>query len=102
MGIVDIIDRANLEALCMSYQRMMEARLAIAEDGPFSTGSMGQLVEHPALKIEREAQRDFLRFSEHYALTPIARTRLGLAEIARRTMQEELRERIGRRPIGKT
>ena len=50
----------------------------------------------PALRVERDAWQAFLRFAEQYALTPVARTRLGLAELHRRTLAEELDEQLGR------
>lgn len=98
VGIVDAIDRAMLETLCHQYQRVCEARAVIAKEGLMARGFNGQPVEHPAVRTERAAATELLRYAEHYALTPIARTRLGLAELARRTQAEELYERIGRRP----
>ena len=40
--------------------------------------------------------RDYLRFAEEFGLTPVARTRLGLAELRRRrSMVDELRDSLG-------
>jgi phage terminase small subunit len=62
----------------------------------FSRGSKNQLAEHPALASERVAMTVFLRFAEQYALTPLARTRLGMVELQRRSMQDELADRLGK------
>ena len=45
-------------------------------------------------EIERDAQAAFLRLAEQYGLTPLARTRLGLVALKRRSLQEELQERV--------
>lgn len=90
VGILDRVDVPALEQLCEQYARVRAAQRVIAEVGMFARGSTGQIREHPALKIEREATAMFLRLAEHFALTPIARTRLGLAELHARTLAQEL------------
>lgn len=95
VGIVDRVDVPVLEQLSTQYARIRQAQRVLAEDGHFVRGSVGQLREHPAMKIEREATLLFLRIAEHYALTPIARTRLGLAELHRRSLTAEMEEGLG-------
>jgi P27 family predicted phage terminase small subunit len=95
VGIVDRVDVPVLEQLATQYARIRQSQRVLAQDGHFVRGSVGQLREHPAMKIEREATRMFLQLAEHYALTPIARTRLGLAELHRRSLAEELKEGLG-------
>jgi P27 family predicted phage terminase small subunit len=90
VGIVDRVDLPILEQLCVQFARIRQAQRVLAVDGHFTRGSVGQLREHPALKIERESTRMFLQLAEHYGLTPIARTRLGLAELHRRSLKQEL------------
>jgi P27 family predicted phage terminase small subunit len=90
VGIIDRVDVPVLEQLCEQYARVRGAQRVIREVGMFARGSTGQIREHPALKIEREATSLFLKIAEHYALTPIARTRLGLAELHARTLAQEL------------
>jgi P27 family predicted phage terminase small subunit len=94
IGIADRVDVPVLEQLATQYHRIRAAQRAIAIQGHFTTGSMGQPKEHPAVKMEREATRLFLQLAEHYALTPIARTRLGLADVHRRTLEHELEENL--------
>jgi P27 family predicted phage terminase small subunit len=95
VGIVDRVDVPVLEQLATQYARIRQAQRVLAEDGHYVRGSVGQLRAHPAIKIEAEATRLFLQMAEHYALTPIARTRLGLAELHRRSLSQELREGLG-------
>jgi P27 family predicted phage terminase small subunit len=95
VGIVDRVDIPVLEQLATQYARIRQAQRVIAEVGHFELGSRGQVKEHPALKIEREATRTFLTLAEQYALTPVARTRLGLAELHRRTLQAEMTDALG-------
>lgn len=90
VGLLDEIDALALEAMCTQWARAKQAGRVIAEQGHVTLGSTGQLVEHPALATERQAHQMFLRFAEHYALTPIARTRLGLAELQRRSLAGEM------------
>lgn len=75
-GILDLVDRPALTALCVQWARAERARKVLAQEGFFTIGSMGQLVEHPALSIERQAHALFLRFAEHYGLTAAARARI--------------------------
>jgi P27 family predicted phage terminase small subunit len=95
VGIIDRVDVPVLEQLATQYARIRQAQRVLAEDGHFTRGSVGQIREHPALKIERDATSMFLKMAEHYALTPIARTRLGLAELHKRTLAKELDEGLG-------
>lgn len=88
--IADVVDLPALEGLCIHYARAKQAGRVVASEGHFTRGSQGQLKEHPALKIEREAWSLFWKMAEHFALTPVARTRLGLAALEGRKLQDEL------------
>ncbi|CAB4198348.1 COG3747 Phage terminase, small subunit [uncultured Caudovirales phage] len=95
VGVVDRVDVPVLEQLATQYARIRQAQRVLAADGHFVRGSVGQLREHPAMKIERDATSLFLKIAEHYALTPIARTRLGLAELHRRSLGQEMGDALG-------
>jgi P27 family predicted phage terminase small subunit len=95
VGIIDRVDVPVLEQLAVQYARIRQAQRVLAEDGHYSRGAAGQLKEHPAMKIEMNATTLFMKIAEHYALTPIARTRLGLAELHRRSLAVELNEGLG-------
>jgi len=58
-------------------------------------GSTGQVTEHPLLASERNAASLVLRAGEHYAVTPVARARLGLAALQGRSLQRELDDELG-------
>jgi phage terminase small subunit len=63
--------------------------------GHFTLCSVGQIREHPALKIEREASATFLRMAVEFGLTPSGRIRLGQAELTRRNLAHELQNHLG-------
>jgi P27 family predicted phage terminase small subunit len=50
-----------LTVACEAHQRMREAREQVAEDGTTFKDRFGQLRQHPAVAIERDARNDFLR-----------------------------------------
>ncbi len=95
VGLVDRVDVPLLEQLATQYARIRQARRVVEEVGHFSRGSMGQVREHPALKIEREATMLFQRLADQFALSPLARARLGIAEVYRRSLQADLEQMLG-------
>lgn len=95
VGILDMVDMPALVLLGTQYARAAQARRVLASEGLFASGSQGQVVAHPAVAIEQKATAMFLKLAEHYALTPIARTRLGLADLQRQSMQSELDRQLG-------
>lgn len=94
-GILDGVDRPMLELAAVQYARACQASRVVAQEGHATRGSTGQLTEHPSVATERNAMALFLKFAEHYALTPVARTRLGLAELQRRSLADELDDELG-------
>lgn len=93
-GIVDRVDIPALIALATQYDVMVKARRVIAQKGLFARGSTGQIVEHPAVKIERNAAKAFQSLSEQFGITPVARVRLGKAELERQSLDQALKEVI--------
>jgi P27 family predicted phage terminase small subunit len=96
VGLLSTVDKAALEMLSTQYARAKQAAKVIREQGHLAHGSTGQLTEHPSIRTERDAALTFLRFAEQYALTPVARTRLGLAEMQRRSLADEMKESFGK------
>jgi len=94
-GIADRVDLPALTMLATLYARYIQARKIIAKDGLLAIGSSGQFVEHPAVKIERNSMKMFLTAAEQYGIGPVARTRLGLADLHRRNMAAELERALG-------
>lgn len=97
-GVIHSADRSALIALSVQWARAERARKVLAEEGYFALGSMGQIVEHPALAVERQAHSMFLRFAEHYGLTAVARARIGLVNQKRRTLASDMAAKIGPSP----
>jgi P27 family predicted phage terminase small subunit len=94
-GIVDLVDLPALEGLCITYARARQAGRVVERVGHFQVGTRGQTIQHPALRVEREAWRDFYSMAEHFAITPIARTRLGLANLQGKRLREEMGDALG-------
>jgi hypothetical protein len=87
-----IVDRVDLPMLATQYARIQGGRRVIEERGYFTNGSVGQIREHPGLKIEREATVLFDRLAQQFGLGPLGRTLLGLAKVTRRALADELRD----------
>lgn len=95
VGVIDRVDIALLEALSVAYCRMRQARDVLAVDGLFSIGSTGTIKAHPAVQIERDATLNFMRLAESFGIGALARARLGLAEVHRRTLAQEMHDLLG-------
>ena len=94
VGILDLVDMPALVLLGVQYARAAQARRVLAEVGLFASGMQGQVVAHPAVAIEQKATAQFFKMLEHYGMTPVARTRLGLADLHAKSMQAELEHRL--------
>jgi P27 family predicted phage terminase small subunit len=92
-GVSDRVDRAALTAMCHAWADSCAARKLIAKQGRFVPGSMGQLVEHPAVATARNSDAMFLRYAEQFGLTPAARARIAFdVSLARQAQEAELAE----------
>jgi P27 family predicted phage terminase small subunit len=98
VGALDAVDRAGLTALCLQWDRAADAARVLAEQGHYAKGSMGQLVPHPALAIERAAHAMVLKLAAEYAATPVARARIATAQM-QREQQREFEEIVDAAPI---
>ena len=94
-GLLDRVDTAALEMVATAYARFWQANRVLEEDGLFVEGSRGQTKPHPAVRIEADARDAFIRGCESFGLSPLARVRLGLAELSRRTLSAELADKLG-------
>jgi len=95
VGLLDRVDRLMLQAMCVQWARARQAGKVIAKQGHLIRGAGGHIREHPSLRTERDSYAAFSRFAEQFALSPVARTRLGLAEIHRRTLKAEFDSALG-------
>jgi P27 family predicted phage terminase small subunit len=94
VGMIDRVDRPALELICTTWDEYTKADRVVREQGFFAAGPTGTIKEHPALKMRRLARAEFFKYAEQYGLTPMARTRLGLAELHARTLEQELGEKL--------
>lgn len=95
VGLLDLVDDAALRMLATEYARWRQAGRVITREGLISIGSHGQPMTHPAVRVERDAHRLYLSAAEQFGLTPMARTRLGLAELHRRSLHSEMDRALG-------
>lgn len=94
VGIIDMVDMPALEMLAVAYARWRTAAKVIASEGFFTMAGNKNLRVHPAIKIEREANAMFMKMAEHFALTPVSRTRLGMAELHAKSLAMEIKDTL--------
>ena len=79
--ILDRADRFIIEATSVAIARARQARKLVNKEGLTVRGATGAIIQHPAIKIERESWNQFRQLAEHLGLSPVARARLGLAHV---------------------
>lgn len=94
VGVLASVDRAALTAMCLQWERAVAARRVLEQEGYFALGSTGQLVEHPAVGIERAAHDRLLRFAAEFGITPVARARIAAAAALLRSGEEDDLRRV--------
>lgn len=99
VGVIDLVDTPAAVMMAIQYARSKQAGRVIAAKGLFGHGAAGQIKEAPWVKTEREAQMAFYRMLSDFGMTPVARVRLGLAELHHKAMSREMDEAIGGRVI---
>lgn len=94
------VDLPALKGMCQLWAMAERAQTSLNKQGYFTTGSTGQMVAHPAIKVVLEARNAFLRHAEQFGLTWIARSKLGLSEATRGAVLAGLEGKIGANPRG--
>lgn len=100
VGLARTIDLPVLEALCVHVAIARKALDMISSGGVLSVDALVDVTEKgvpvvsPWHRIYRDSWRDALAIAEHYGLTPISRTRLGIAAMQARSLADELREAL--------
>lgn len=94
------VDLPALKSMCALWARAERAAAVLNKQGYFTQGSTGQMVAHPAVKMEMEARTAFLRHAEQFGLTWIARSKLGLSEATRSAVLAGLEGKVGANPRG--
>jgi P27 family predicted phage terminase small subunit len=101
VGLARTVDVPALEALCTHVAIARHAFDALTKDGRLDLSAFvdytdkGVPVVSPYHRIYRDSWRDALKLAEHYGLTPISRTRLGIAALKQKGLAESLREIMG-------
>lgn len=90
VNVVQSIDLAAFTQMCRIWAQAEKARKVLDKQGYFSKGARGQIVEHPAMKIWQSAQMIFLRHANEFGMTTMSRTRLGLMDSQRRSLQNDV------------
>ena len=75
-GLAGAADAAAVEVLVSALWSHREAARTLALEGIFAKGSMGQLVPHPALRIQTAAAATIAHVGAQLGLSPAARLRL--------------------------
>lgn len=73
IGIIYEVDRAALEALCLSYQRLREAQLAIDDHGVVIEDPVRGLIKNPACTVATAENNTIARLSAEFGLTSASR-----------------------------
>lgn len=95
MNVLQALDLPSFTQMCRVFAQAEVARRVLDEQGFFTLGSGGQMVEHPAMKILQTSQMMFLRHAGEFGMTTMARTRLGLLEASRKSIQQDLDWTLG-------
>lgn len=91
LGVRDV-DAFALEALVRQYHRMRDTGKLVDDYGVVARNGQGEVIPSPFLRAEREATRAFVQLAEQYGLTLAARMRLGLMQLAGKTLAQALHE----------
>ncbi|QIY09460.1 phage terminase small subunit P27 family [Plesiomonas shigelloides] len=75
-GVLCLTDLHNLEAFCLAYQTMRQARAHVDIHGVVVAGSQGGPIKNPALTAMNEAMRQMATFGGMLGLDPSSRQRV--------------------------
>ena len=99
VGVIESIDLHKHALAATAWDDVVKAQRVLDELGHYQLGSAGQIKEHSAIRIKHLAISSYERLANHLCLSPVARTRLGLAALTAKAMQREMDELIGATPI---
>ncbi len=97
-GVLQDEDAISLELLAVAYSHAVQAQRIIDTEGLTSTGSQGQLREHPSLTTYRQSMVLVARFLDALGVGPVTRARLQIADHQRPEMHKALEARLGPAP----
>lgn len=95
VGMLDAVDSAALEGLCLMVGTMRAASKGLAGGEMVVEGSQGQPVRNPLVDVLFKAQGEVRAWCERFGLDPSTRTRLGLQEQRKRSLGAEMAAQLG-------
>lgn len=75
-GIMEDVDEAAIQMLAYNYSTFIKASKIIEEQGLTVISDRGNIAEHPAVKIGRDAQTQALKVMAEFGLTAKSRSKL--------------------------
>ena len=75
-GIIEDVDDAAIKMLAYNYSTFIKANKIIEDEGLTVTSDRGNVSEHPAVKIARDAQTQAMKVMAEFGLTATARCKL--------------------------
>ena len=75
-GIMEDVDEAAIQMLAHNYSTFIKANKIIDEQGLTVISDRGNIAEHPAVKIARDAQTSALKVMAEFGLTAKSRSKL--------------------------
>ncbi|MBJ7329160.1 MAG: P27 family phage terminase small subunit [Solirubrobacteraceae bacterium] len=96
VGLVDRVDGPALEMFATAYARVCPSRRVLSVDTHYALGSRGQNRRASGPAHRARGVGTFTKLAEHFWLTPVARARLGLAELHRRVLSVKMATNLGR------
>jgi P27 family predicted phage terminase small subunit len=94
-GILDRTDLPALILLCETWSDIRKHRRVLRERGQYESGSMGQPVASPSVRMLRDAISQYNQLAAAFGLDPLARTRLAVEGLTGRVLATELAEVLG-------
>lgn len=88
-------DSPIIERYASMQSRRLEALAVIENEGMTTTGSQGQVVLHPLVRVVESIEAKLLPLEDRLGLNPEARIRLGISTLEGKTKLEEFLERRG-------
>jgi P27 family predicted phage terminase small subunit len=75
-GILTPGDRESFTALCLAYNRMIEAEIQMQKEGMTVTGSRGDTKKSPCFTIWKVSCDQFNLLAKEFGLTPASRNKI--------------------------
>lgn len=77
-GVLTAWDVEAFAMVCDSVRLFREARDRVAAEGLTVMGSMGSVIKHPLLQVQRDAATTFAQFGSRFGLTPADRAKISI------------------------